>query len=73
MLTDSDSPAARLRLALDLFGAGVDLMRQNLKRLDPEAPPAEIEQRLVRWLSSRPGAEHGDSAGRSVPWPTPRG
>jgi hypothetical protein len=68
----SQPAADRLRLALDLFGAGCDLMRQNLKRLDSGASAAEIELRLARWLSSRPEAPEGDSAGRPVPWPRVR-
>jgi hypothetical protein len=26
---------------------------------------------LVAWLRDRPGAEHGDAAGRPIPWPRP--
>jgi hypothetical protein len=58
------SPAAKLRLALDLFEDGVALMRQKLRRSSPEATDAEIERALKAWLSTRPGAEHGDSYGR---------
>lgn len=58
--------AARLRMALEMFDDGVALMRQNLRRADPEASEEEIEQRLRAWLRERPGAEHGDSAGRPV-------
>ena len=58
------SPAEKLHLALDLFDSGVDLMRQNLRRRHPKDPDAEIEARIVRWLRTRPGAEHGDAVGR---------
>jgi hypothetical protein len=54
------------RLTLDLFDAGVQLMRQNLRRTFPEANEQEIERKLVTWLRERPGAEHGDSPGRLV-------
>jgi hypothetical protein len=73
MASEVDSPAGRLRLALDLFATGEAMMRQNLKRRFPQADEAEIEARLSAWLSERPGAEAGDSAGRPVPWPRPRG
>lgn len=73
MAVDLDSPSDRLRLALDLFAAGEAMMRQNLKRQFPDADDADIETRLAAWLSERPGAESGDSAGRPVPWPRPRG
>jgi hypothetical protein len=61
--------AARLRLAFDLYEAGEDLMRQNLRRQDPQADAAEIERRLVAWLRLRPGAEQGDAIGIAGTWP----
>lgn len=63
------SPADAFRATLDLFGMGVDLMRQNLRRQDPDAPDEEIEARLLTWLRHRPGAEFGDSPGRVVSLP----
>jgi hypothetical protein len=59
----------RLRLTFDLFEAGVDLMRQRLRRQYPGETEAEIERRIGEWLHERPGAEHGDGVGRVVPWP----
>ncbi len=58
------SPEAKLRLALGLFDTGVRMMRQNLRRSHPLATEAEIERLLAEWLSTRPGAESGDAAGR---------
>ena len=63
------TPAAKLRLALDLFESGVALMRQKLRRERPEAGDDEIEQALSDWLGERPGAEHGDAPGRPRPLP----
>jgi len=60
---------ARYQLALDLFEAAEQIMRQNLRRRFPDAGPDEIEARLVDWLHERPGAELGDAVGRLVPWP----
>lgn len=54
------------RLTLDLFDAGVQMMRQNLRRSDPRVDEREIDQRLRTWLRHRPGAEHGDCPGRAV-------
>lgn len=54
------------RLTLDLFDAGVQLMRQNLRRGDPRADEQEINRRLGTWLRQRPGADAGDSSGRLV-------
>jgi hypothetical protein len=67
--TARDETAKRLRLAIDLFASGEALMCQNLRRRFPEASDAEIEERLVAWLSERPGAELGDAVGRPVPFP----
>ncbi|MCA9541708.1 MAG: hypothetical protein KC620_22580 [Myxococcales bacterium] len=55
--------AQRLLIAFDLFDAGVDMMRQTLRRRFPDEPDAAIELRLERWLQDRPGAEHGDACG----------
>ena len=53
----------RLRLAFDLYEAGEDLMRQNLRRRHPGETAEQIEERLITWLTTRPGAEHGDAPG----------
>ncbi len=70
-----DSPevlAARLRTALDLCALGESMRRAQLRRERPGATDAEIEALLVAWLETRPGAEHGDSWGRPIPWPPSR-
>lgn len=65
----SDIPAARLRMALELFEAGERLMRQNLRRRFPSASAEELDRKLVEWLRRRPGAEVADAEGRSIPRP----
>jgi hypothetical protein len=72
MARDNDAPARRLRLALDLFAAGEEMMRQVLRRRHPDLSDADIETRLVAWLHERPGAPFGDAPGESVPWPRRR-
>lgn len=67
------SAAERLRLAFDLYEAGEEMMRLNLRRRHPQASPSEIEALVQAWLMERPGAERGDAAGISVPWPRQRG
>jgi hypothetical protein len=59
----------KLRLTFDLHEAGVEMMRQNLRRRLPDAQDAEIEARLTAWLHERPGAEVGDGPGEVVAWP----
>lgn len=59
--------AEKLRTAIDLADAGVEMMRQNLIRRHPGADEKEIERLLAAWLNDRPGAEHGDRVGRPNP------
>lgn len=68
----SAASAARLRLAFDLFAFGESMMRQRLLREHPDLSVAAIEDRLLAWLATRPGAETGDADGRLVAWPRTR-
>ncbi|HZL99236.1 MAG TPA: hypothetical protein VFD43_03200 [Planctomycetota bacterium] len=63
------TPAQRMRLTCELFEAGVQLMRQNLRRSHPGASEPEIEALLAAWMRTRPGAEFGDAVGRPRPAP----
>jgi len=45
------TPAERMRAALALFEAGLELQRLNLRRRHPELPAAELEAMLYRWLA----------------------
>jgi hypothetical protein len=54
-------------VTLDLFETGLALMRQNLKRAEPDATDDDIDRRLREWLRHRPGAETGDCVGRPLP------
>lgn len=65
-MASSPTVARTFRLTLDLFDAGIQLMRQNLRRADPGANERDIDRKLGSWLRERPGAEHGDSPGRIV-------
>jgi hypothetical protein len=67
--TAREKAAARLRMALDLFETGVEMMRQKLRRDHPDLADHEVEARLRSWLRERPGAEFGDAAGRPATWP----
>jgi len=46
--------ASRFQAALSMADLGVRLMRQTLRRRDPDASDAEIDARLGRWLTGRP-------------------
>ncbi len=64
-----EAAAARLRAAIEMFEAGVQMMRQTLRRTNPGLTDDEIETRLRAWLAERPGAPFGDTVGRPATWP----
>jgi hypothetical protein len=63
------TPAEKFAGAMDLFDLGCELHRAKLRGEHPGRSAEEIERLLDAWLQERPGAEHGDAAGRVVPWP----
>jgi hypothetical protein len=63
---DAQEAARRLDMALEMFGFGEALFRQNLRREHPEMSDAEIERALRDWLRTRPGALDGDCTGRRI-------
>ena len=67
--TTREKADALLRLALDLFETGVEMMRQKLRRDHPDLADHEVEARLGAWLRERHGAEFGDAEGRPAAWP----
>ena len=66
MPSTTPSFVGAFRTTLDLFGAGVDLMRQNLRRDHPASGDTELDRLLRQWLHVRQGAESGDCPGRRV-------
>jgi hypothetical protein len=64
-----ETPAEKLRAALDLADLAERMLRQKLTRDEPGLGPEEIEARIDAWYAKRPGAEHGDTEGRPRPWP----
>lgn len=57
----------RLQAALDLTALGEAMLRQRLRREQPDATEAEIEATVAAWYAARP--EPGDAPGRRRPWP----
>ena len=43
-----------LLLTLDMFESGLSLMRERLRRENPELPEESIEEKLDAWLADRP-------------------
>ena len=59
-----ESPESRrFREAAALASEGIALMRQSLRRRNPDADEAEIDRLLAEWLLDRPM----DAPGRVVP------
>jgi hypothetical protein len=61
----------KLRLALDMFATGCDLVRERLRREHPGAAAETIEDLLQQWLRHRP-PEEDEAIGRRVSWPRTR-
>jgi hypothetical protein len=55
MSSELEAAAERLRIALELQEAGIDMQRCRLRREHPSASAAEVEAMLVGWLLHRPG------------------
>lgn len=54
----------RLRVTLALQKAGIDMMRQTLRRRHPEASDGDIDDLLRRWLTERPNDSPGVASHR---------
>lgn len=48
---------------MELFELSEEIMLQNLRRRNPEADEATVQEMYQQWLFERPGAEHGDASG----------
>jgi hypothetical protein len=59
-----ESAAERLRIALDMYEFGEQMLRARLRREQPWAIDDEIESGIQRWLLTRPDAPIGDAVGR---------
>ncbi len=53
----------------EMFELGVEMRRQRARREAPELDEAAVNEIVVSWLLSRPGAPMGDSAGTEGRWP----
>lgn len=58
-----ETPADKLRAALELHKAGVAMHRLTLRRQHPQLTDDEVEAKLEAWLLERPGAPWGDAEG----------
>jgi hypothetical protein len=49
-----DDLRENLLLTLDMFESGLSLMRERLRRENPDLPEEAIEEKLIAWLADRP-------------------
>ncbi len=68
-MSSAEAIGQRLELALELAELGAEMYAAKLRRENPQLSAADVEERLVAWFQSRPGAEDGDSWGKRVAWP----
>jgi hypothetical protein len=59
----AETPADRVRAALDLCDLGERMLRERLRRNDPDITAEQVEAAVAAWYAHRPGAEHGDMPG----------
>lgn len=52
--SDESGCASRLRMALEMMGAGLEMKRLSLQRAHPQENPEQISERLNRWIQSQP-------------------
>ena len=70
LTTPSDlSPEKKLTIALELHEFGVEMMRQNIRRREPDLSDEEVSERLRAWLQDHPllgvPIEQFDASGRA--------
>jgi hypothetical protein len=50
----SGTTALRLRAAFELFDLAEAMLRQSVRRENPDASPGEVERRIMVWRRRRP-------------------
>ena len=58
-----DTPAERLRIAIEMSDLGEQMARARLKREQPDLDEAGLDAAIVAWRAYRPGAPFGDYPG----------
>ncbi len=53
-----------MQISLDLYQAGEDMMRQNLRRRNPKHSEVEIDKALLEWLQGESEPDKGGHPGR---------
>jgi len=58
----------RFEETMELFGVAVQIMRQNIRRRNPELTEDEVDERLQDWLLDRTGDHDSPTFRRSRRW-----
>jgi hypothetical protein len=64
-----ETPAEKLRMTFALIDTAERMLRQRLRRENPDISPGDLEDRVAAWYAKRPGAEFGDGVGVPAAWP----
>ena len=64
-ITRDPAVLERMKMAFELYQLAEIMARQNLLRRHPGLGESEVEERVLEWLSHRPGDENGDVDGPS--------
>jgi hypothetical protein len=60
-----------VEIVFELLEFAQQIRAERHRRENPEATEAEVAEVVRAWMMDRPGAPHGDTVGRLVPWPRP--
>ncbi len=58
----------RFEETMELFETAVQIMRQNIRRRNPELTEDEVDERLQEWLLDRTGDHESPTFRRSHRW-----
>ena len=56
----------RIRVALELTQLAEQMLRQRLRRTQPELSDEAVEREVDAWYMKRPDAQHGDAVGQPI-------
>ncbi len=63
------TPREKLELSFQMSAHGIAVMRENLRRANPDLTDDAIEERLFAWLRERPPVELQEGVFRLGTWP----
>jgi Rv0078B-related antitoxin len=65
----AETATERLRMAFELIDVAERMLRQRLRREQPDISEQALDEHINAWYARRPGAELGDGEGIPAVWP----